>query len=233
MDGLDSCRDDARCREVRRIHTSAAFFLSIELQETGYFAYRIYKTAYGDATSPNVSVPVPVIRFSEFLSDSRRIGQCVRVGVGDWQQRLEENKTLFAVEFVQRERFKEEYPSAMSAQEFVTKLDQRAGGVLTEAEKAQLISELSAAPADAAQRASVLRKVAEDADLRQREFSRAFVLMQYYGYLRRDPDAPPDSDFRGWEFWLSKLNEFNGNYIRAEMVKAFIDSIEYRNRFGL
>jgi hypothetical protein len=58
------------------------------------------------------------------------------------------------------------------------------------------------------------------------------VLMQYYGYLRRDPDAGPDASFRGWEFWLNKLDSFGGDYVRAEMVKAFIDSEEYRRRFG-
>ena len=229
--GIESCGADARCREVKRINTSAAFFLSIEFQESGFLAYRAYKAAYGDASSPNVSVPVPSIRFGEFLADSRRIGQCVRVGVGDWRQRLEENKDAFALEFVRRARFMEAYPPAMTAQEFVTQLDQRAGGVLTEAEQSQLISELSAAPADAARRAAVLMKVAEDADLRQREFNRAFVLTEYFSYLRRNPDDQPDADFRGWEFWLGKLNQFNGDFVRAEMVRAFIDSIEYRGRF--
>ncbi len=60
----------------------------------------------------------------------------------------------------------------------------------------------------------------------------ALLLMQYYGYLRRNPDDPQDTDFRGWEFWLNKLNQFNGNFVAAEMVKAFIVSIEYRQRFG-
>jgi hypothetical protein len=50
--------------------------------------------------------------------------------------------------------------------------------------------------------------------------------------LQRDPDAAPDSDFSGYNFWLAKLNSFNGNYIAAEMVKAFIASDEYRHRFG-
>ena len=56
--------------------------------------------------------------------------------------------------------------------------------------------------------------------------------MQYFGYLRRAPDAAPDTDFRGYQFWLDKLNEFGGDYIRAEMVKAFITSLEYQQRFG-
>ena len=50
--------------------------------------------------------------------------------------------------------------------------------------------------------------------------------MEYFGYLRRNPDE------EGYQFWLGKLNSFNGNYVEAEMVKAFISSIEYRQRFG-
>jgi hypothetical protein len=55
--------------------------------------------------------------------------------------------------------------------------------------------------------------------------------MQYAGYLKRDPDALPDTNFDGWNFWLNKLNEHNGNFVQAEMVKAFIVSGEFRNRF--
>ena len=50
--------------------------------------------------------------------------------------------------------------------------------------------------------------------------------MEYFGYLRRDPDTA------GFNFWLNKLNAFGGNFIAAEMVKAFITSNEYRQRFG-
>jgi hypothetical protein len=82
-------------------------------------------------------------------------------------------------------------------------------------------------------RAQALRLVAEDEDLRNAEFNRAFVLMQYFGYLRRNPNDPPDSDYTGYEFWLTKLNFFSGNFVHAEMVKAFIISGEYRQRFGL
>src|SRR5215204_5061649 len=57
-------------------------------------------------------------------------------------------------------------------------------------------------------------------------------LMQYFGHLRGDPDAAPDADYSGYQFWLSKLGQFHGNYINAEMVKAFLSSIEYRRRFA-
>jgi len=68
--------------------------------------------------------------------------------------------------------------------------------------------------------------------LQNSESNRAFVLMEYLGYLRRNPNDPQDSDYTGYDFWLTKLNQFNGNYINAEMVKAFITSIEYRQRFA-
>jgi hypothetical protein len=74
--------------------------------------------------------------------------------------------------------------------------------------------------------------VAEDADLYNAEFNRAFVLMQFFGYLRRNPNDAPDADYSGFDFWLTKLNQFNGDYINAEMVKAFINSNEYRQRFS-
>jgi hypothetical protein len=74
--------------------------------------------------------------------------------------------------------------------------------------------------------------VAEDSDLNHAESNRAFVLMQYFGYLRRNPNEGRDADYTGYDFWLSKLNEFNGNFVNAEMVKAFIVSGEYRQRFG-
>jgi hypothetical protein len=58
--------------------------------------------------------------------------------------------------------------------------------------------------------------------------------MEYCGYLRRDPDDAPEPtrDYTGYHFWLTKLNHFNGNYIASEMVKAFMSSSEYRQRFG-
>jgi uncharacterized protein (TIGR03118 family) len=75
-------------------------------------------------------------------------------------------------------------------------------------------------------RAQVLRQVAESEEFALNELNRAFVTMEYFGYLRRDPDTS------GFNFWLNKLNAFNGNFFNAEMVKAFISSSEYRTRFG-
>jgi hypothetical protein len=52
--------------------------------------------------------------------------------------------------------------------------------------------------------------------------------------MRRNPyDAPElNLDFGGYNFWLTKLNNHGGNYITSQMVRAFITSGEYEQRFG-
>jgi murein DD-endopeptidase MepM/ murein hydrolase activator NlpD len=219
-DNIESCGANAGCRDVKRINTSGAFFLSIEFQQTGYLVYRMHKAAFGNLPGR----PVPLTRAS-FLPDTQAIGSGVVVNQGDWRALLEANKNAFALSFVQRAAFQSAYPSSMSAVDFVNKLDLNAGSVLTAAEKAALVSSLGSTPGDAAKRAAALRSVAEGQVLQRREFNRAFVLMQYFGYLQRDPDDA------GFAFWLAKLDQFGGDFVRAEMVKAFLSSQEYRARF--
>ncbi len=221
---IESCGSNAGCRDAKRVDTSAAYFLSIEFQQTGYLVYRAYKTAYGNV--PNTPVPV---RFTEFLPDTQSIGQGVVVGQAGWEAQLETNKAAYFNAFVTTARFTNLYPQTLTAGQYVDALNANAGGVLTLAERDALVNGLAGAET----RATVLRKVSENAALQSREFNKAFVLMQYFGYLRRDPDTAPDADFGGYNFWLSKLNGFNGDYRAAEMVKAFIVSSEYRKRFGL
>ncbi|HZB47239.1 MAG TPA: hypothetical protein VE360_18405 [Pyrinomonadaceae bacterium] len=224
INNIESCGADQQCRQVKRVDTSAAFFLSIEFQETGYFVYRVYQAAFGDLAGK----PVP-ITIQEFLPEAQAVGRGVVVGVGDWQAQLDANKNAFVGDLVARTRFASRYPATLSPAEFVDALNANAGGALSQAERDQLVNSLASG---ALTRAQVLRRVAEDADLVRNEFNPAFVLMQYFGYLRRNPDDPPDASFEGFNFWLQKLNQFNGNYVQAEMVRAFIESIEYRRRFG-
>ncbi len=132
--------------------------------------------------------------------------------------------------------FATKFPAGTSAEAIVDKLFQNAGVAPLAAERQALIDELKVNPDSAALRASVLRKVAEGPLLVRQEFKKAFVLMQYFGYLRRNPDdvgfdGRPDPNFVGYNFWLGKLEENGGDFHRAEMVRAFIDSIEYRRRF--
>ena len=224
---ITSCGADTQCVDVKRVNVSAAFFLSIEFQETGYVVYRVYKSAFGNL--PNAPVPV---KFTDFLRDTQRIGQGVVVGVGNWQNLLEANKQAFTLAYVQRPDFLLAYPESMTAAQIVDKMNTNAGNVLSASERTNLINLLGPTPDDISRRAAVLRAIAEDSDLKTAEFNKAFVLMQYFGYLRRSPNDFPDSDFAGFNFWLTKLNQFNGNFEQAEMVKAFILSIEYRQRFA-
>lgn len=226
LNEINGCGGNQQCFEVKRINVSAAFFLSIEFQETGYLVYRLYKSAFGNMTG----APVP-LRREEFLPDTRRVAKGVVVGAGAWQQILNDNQNAYLRDFVSSSRFISAFPPSLTAAQFVDKLDQNSGGVLSASERLSLIGQLTT-PSDVVQRANVFRRVAEDADLSQREFNKAFVLMQYFGYLSRNPNDAPDNNYDGFTFWLSKLNQFNGNFVQAEMVKAFITSIEYRQRFG-
>jgi hypothetical protein len=147
---------------------------------------------------------------------------------------LENNKQAFALAFVQRRRFTSAFPTTMTPAQFVDKLFTNAGVVPTANDRTAAINEFGSATntSDVSVRARVLRRVAENSTLNSQEFNRAFVLMQFFGYLRRNPNDPQDTDYTGYDFWLTKLNQFNGNFVAAEMVKAFITSGEYRQRFG-
>jgi len=228
---IDSCADQA-CRELRRINVSAAFFLSIEFQQTGYLVYKTYQAAFNSGEQ---------LALRDFLPDTQEIGRGVVIGQPGADALLEANKQSFFLTFVQRPAFlvSTAYPTSMTAAQFVDKLNGNTfdplspgSGSLTQGQRDALVAQLAPNPTSSALRAQVLRSVSENGVFTQRQFNKAFVLMQFYGYLRRNPNATPDTDFAGYNFWLGKLNEFNGNFVNAEMVKAFITSGEYIQRFG-
>ena len=138
------------------------------------------------------------------------------------------------MEFVQHSRFTTAFATTLTPAQFVDQLFAKAGVTPLAGDRQAAINEFGSATntSDAAARGRALRDVAENSILQQQEFNRAFVLMQYLGYLRRNPNDPQDTDYTGYDFWLTKLNAFNGNFVAAEMVKAFITSDEYRHRFG-
>ena len=206
--------------QVCRNNVSAAFFLSIEFQQTGYLAYRTREAVY------NIG---EFLSLRDFLTDVPKLGRGVVVGVAGWEEQLEANKQAYYREFVEgpmRGTFE-----AFTPAQVVDMLNANAGGVLSQAERDQLVAQLSADNTPPT-RASVLRAVVEDPDFVEKEKSRAFVLMQYLGYLRRKPSDWPDSNLTGYNYWLSKLNSHGGDYIKAEMVQAFITSAEYEGRFA-
>jgi subtilisin family serine protease len=214
---ITSCGADQACIDVKRIHVSAAFFISIEFQETGFLVNRAHQAAFNSG---------PALDKNRFLSDTQQIGRGVIVNQPGWEALLEANKQTFFSAFVQLPEFLARYPLSMPVTDFVDRLNANTGGALSPGERDALIN-------SGLSRAEMVRAVAQDADFHQREFNRAFVYMQYVGYLRRNPNAAPDTDFSGYDFWLTKLNDHAGDYVAAEMVKSFITSGEFRQRFRL
>jgi uncharacterized protein (TIGR03118 family) len=384
---ITSCGSDATCISVKRINVSAAFFLSIEFQNTGMLAYLSHKASFGNLPASFGVGPVPVL-YGTFEKDIQALQKDFVFGAVGADAQLEANKVAYFNEFVTRPQFLDKYPSTLTNAQYVDALltnagidpaNQRlfvvsltngqevpptvptlaAGGArpassgtarfqfnqaqtamtftatinnidVTGTQTADANDNLLNAhihagasvapgvngpvvwgffgapfndnnPNDAANtpfssgvggvfsgkwdapegngttlaaqlsnlrqgrayinfhttqfgggeirgnfptetafrdslvaglngstetRATVLRKIAESEEFRNNETNAAFVLMEYFGYLRRDADVA------GYNFWLNKLNAFNGNFVNAEMVKAFINSAEYRQRFG-
>jgi hypothetical protein len=189
---ITSCGSNAQCIEVKRINVSAAFFLSIEFQQTGFLVYRFYNAA--------LNRPNGLPRSLEFLRDTQAVGRGVVVGATGWEAQLEANKVAYASEFVNRPEFAALYGSGQTPAEFVDALYAHAAITPSAAERQAAIDEFNN-PTGA--RGRVLRRVAENQTLVNREFNRAFVLMQYFGYLRRNPDDAPDNNLNGFNFWQS------------------------------
>jgi hypothetical protein len=238
---ISSCGSNQPCIDVARINDSGAFFLSIEFQQTGYLVERMYKAAYGDAPNaisnlgPPHNVVAPIVKYTEFIPDVKQIGNGVIVNQGNWQAQLDANKVAFSQAFVQRSQFTQKYATSLTPASFVTQIADLAGVPANDPDRAKAINEFGAGAtntSDVPARGRALRDIAENATVSNAEQNRAFVLMQYFGYMRRDPNnGNGDTDYTGYDFWLQKLNAANGNFINAEMVKAFITSSEYLNRF--
>jgi hypothetical protein len=230
-DQINSCGSNQGCINDKRVNVSAAFFLSIEFQETGFLVERAYKAAFGNI--PGTPVPLTL---NEFVIDARAVSQGVIVNQAGWQQKLDANKQAFVTDFVQRARFINAYPTSLTPAQFVDALFTNTGVIPSSAERLAVIARFAGAAdtANVAARVSAVLDVAQHSSFVQAETNRAFVLMEYFGYLRRNPNDAPEIglNFDGYNFWLNKLNGFGGNYIDAEMVKAFITSVEYRQRFG-
>jgi hypothetical protein len=209
-DQILGCANDADCIERRTINVSAAYFLSGEFQQTGALVDRLYRASYG--RSPN---------YSEFVPDRSAIARGVVVGRNGWQQQLAANQESFVNAWIDRAAFHAAY-DGLSSSDFVDALISQTGVSFAPTERDSLVSGLSAGTLS---RAQALQQIAANENFARARFNEAFVMMQYFGYLQRDPDSS------GYNFWLNKLNQFDGNFERAEMVKAFLVSGEYRARF--
>ena len=182
-----------------RIHVSGNFFQSLEFQQRGYFVYRFYPVAFG--RKPDYAEFIPdLARVSGFLSDAQ----------------LEAARVAFVNDFMGRSLFAATY-NGLSNTQYVDTLLATAG--VTSPNRNFWIEALGNGTRT---RAQVLREIAESPEVYNKYFNQAFVVMQYFGYLRRDPDA-------SYLNWIQELNT-TGN--SRNMINGFVNSLEYRFRFG-
>lgn len=181
-----------------RIEVSSAFFRSNEFQVRRYFVYRFYSVSFK-------RVPL----YAEFTPDARRVSGF------QTDQQLEASKVAFANDFVARTEFKNKY-DALNNADYVNTLLSTAG--VTIGNSQQLINDLNAGTKT---RAQVLRAISEASEVYDKYYNEAFVVMQYHGYLRRDPDIL-------YLDWINTMNQ-TGDY--RTMINGFMNSAEYRNRF--
>ncbi len=183
-----------------RVHVSAGFYQSTEFQGRGYFAYRFYDAALGRR---------PL--YTEFIPDMQKVG-----GAQSPDQEAA-SKIQYMNDFVQKPEFKAIY-DGLSNQGYVDKLEQTAG--VTISNKADLVAALNGGTQT---RAQVLRTFVETPAVFNKFFNRGFATMQYFGYLRRDPDPI------GFTNWVNTLDADPSNF--RHMIFGFIFSTEYLNRF--
>ena len=196
---LERCGGDQTCVSKQRVKVSAAFYRSEEFQLKGFFVYRFYAASLG-------RLP----KYSEFMPDMQRV-------TAQTNDEVLAKRDQFTDQWVDRAEFKTKYGS-LSNSAFVDRLLQTAGVQLPN--RSDLVADLDAGRKS---RAQVVRAVVESQQVFEKEFNRAFVAMQYFGYLRRDPEA------EGYNAWLRVLNQ-NPQDFRT-MVGGFVNSPEYRNRF--
>lgn len=208
-DQILSCGTDPGCKDRRTVNVSAAYFLSIEFQQTGGLVDGLYRASFNRAPA-----------FAEFMPDAAIVAHDVIVGRADWAQTLEVNKQAFIAAWMERPGFKAVY-DGLSNEAFVDMLIAHTEGSF-DGDRNALVDGLNLVTKT---RAAVLRQIVDNEGFTRAKANRMFVMMEYFGYLRRDPDDD------GYQFWLTKLNQFGGNFEQAEMVRAFILSTEYRNRF--
>lgn len=210
-DQILECGNDFNCLERRTINVSAAYFLSIEFQDTGGLVDRLYRASYGRA---------PL--YAEFMPDTAQMSHNLIVNETGWEQTLAANKQEFLNAWVDRPAFHAAFDN-LTNDSYVDTLVGNTGVTFTTAERTELVVGLADGSLT---RADVVQRVAENSQFVDAKRNEMFVRMEYFGYLRRDPDEA------GLHFWLDKLNHHDGNFEQAEMVKSFLVSGEYRDRFS-
>jgi hypothetical protein len=183
--------------------------LVTEFERWGFPLYRLYKVAYG-------RMP----RYDEFIAAAQTTGRGVVLFGTDWEQHLQSNFRSFAENLTERPPFKKEF-AGKTAEQYVDQLFSNAGLRPNESDRTALIEGLTSR---AETRASVLLKVSANEMLIQHDSNTALLLLHYFGYLRRNPDDPPDNGWSGFNFWRAELEKGGPERV----TRGFMLSGEYK-----
>ena len=213
---LDALSVSAGCD---RIIVSKSFFESQEFRLKGLYTFTFYRVAFNRLPE-----------YAEIIPDMRSV-------TGQTASDVYARRALFPASFAQRQEFRSAY-DALSPTAYINALLDRygllsittpdpqnpEGGTKVTLTRADLSARLGAHDASNLTRAQALRAIVESDEVRAAEFTRAYVAMQYYGYLRRTPETS------GFNAWLNHLNAHPTD--TRTMVNGFVNSGEYRARFG-
>jgi hypothetical protein len=230
-DKIRQCEADVQCFHNQSIGVSNAFFYELEYQQTGAYAYRLFRESFGNtqpAPNPDPANPPEANKIPSY--DAYAAVRARVVGGANLTAGQQEAANLF----VNSPQFLARYPANMPLDQFV---DAVLGTIMTDIE-VNLTSQRTALIA-LGSRGAVLYRLAND-DLQggngginnrafiDAEYNRAFVVTQYFGYLRRD------GDIGGILFWLGQVNgaPLRDTTRQNAMVCSFITSAEYQLRFG-
>ena len=210
VSGLGTCpAGDITCD---RIHVSEQFVRSPEFQQRGYFTFRFYPVSFPGTAGIDPSGFGRKPSFAEFLPDLRSVS-----GFLDANQ-LEAAKVAFINGFMARPAFVARYNSLNNTQ-YVDTLLNTANAGIGSSTRQSLIDGLNNSTMT---RAQVLRQIAESTEVATKYYNESVVVMQYFGYLRRDPDI----------LYLNWLAVIDANPADSRgMVNGFFNSTEYRQRF--
>jgi hypothetical protein len=206
-DQILACQGEAGCVSSERTSVAAAFFIEDEFKQAGSYIYDVYQGALGRQPG-----------FAEYATDRQQVVG----GAG-----LDAEKTAFAQSFVERPEFMQKYQTNLTAESLVDALIQNVGqvsGLDLTSQRDNLVSAYNGGANLNQSRGFVVRAMADSSTLSQANYNSAFVLTEYFGYLRRDPDQA------GYNFWLNALNTAPGSY--RGMVCSFVTSAEYQKRFS-
>jgi hypothetical protein len=204
---LEDCHGDAACLDRERTNVSAAFYISKEFQNTGFFVFKLEKASFNRRPA-----------YKSFMPGVQEISRNMLTTT------VEDSRRKFADDWANSAEFHAHYDS-LGNDDFVNELYRNAERTPDDATRNRQVDDLNNHRQG---RGAILKEVVEDKVFNDRQYNAGFVLMQYFGYLRRDPDEA------GYQFWLKKLNGETqverDNY--QSMVRAFVIAREYRERFG-